>query len=428
MKMLTIAGKDLLRLVRSPSFLTFGFVIPLLASGLFYFAFGGFNSGSQGFSVAATRVLVVNLDEPGGQAGVVPAGQILVQILRSPSLADLLDVSIAVDPAAARAAVDRQEAGVAVIIPAGLSTAMVEPGGKATVEVYSDPTLTLGPGIVQTIVRSLTDQYAGSRIVGSVAAGQLARRGAVVDAGMAQVAAQQYAGWAEEIGRSQQGGSNALLNVQGPATAGEPARDLRNTIVSTVMAGMMAFYVFFSGAASAQALLQEEEGGTLARVFSTPTPVRAVLGGRLLATFVMLIVQVVVLLVASALLFGIDWGQPLLIVMVALGMIILAASFGLFLTSLMRSSRQGGLLFGGLLTLLGMVGMISVFGMASPDAPRAAMEMASLFTPHGWVVRGWLQLLDGSGAWDVLATVAVMILLGAFFFGIGLLRFRKRFA
>jgi ABC-2 type transport system permease protein len=249
-----------------------------------------------------------------------------------------------------------------------------------------------------------------------------------VDAAIAQAVARQYAGWAEALGRSQQGGTNPLLHARAPSAAGQPPSDLRKTIVSTIMAGMMVFYVFFSGASSAQALLLEEEGGTLARIFTTPTPVRDVLGGRILATYAMLVVQEAVLLVASTLLFGIYWGPPLLIAVAALGTIVLAASFGLFLTSLMRTTRQGGLIFGGLLTLLGMVGMISIFGMATPDAPRAAMSIASLFTPHGWVVRGWLQLLDGGRAWDVLPTVAAMIVLGALFFGIALLRFRKRFA
>jgi ABC-2 type transport system permease protein len=428
MKMLTVAGKDLLRQIRSVSFLAFGFAVPLLVTTLFYFAFGGIASGNQGFSVASTRVQVVNLDRPGPQAGGLAAGQMLVQILTAPSLANLLEVSIAGDPVAARAAVDRQEVGVAVLIPAGLTTATLEPGGTATVELYSDPTLTLGPSIVQSIVQSLVDYYAGSKIAGSVALRQLSPRGVVVDAGIEQALALQYARWAMELGQSQQSGAYPVIEVRAPAAAGEPARDLRVTIVSTIMAGMMAFYVFFTGASSAQTLLQEEEGGTLARIFTTPTPLRAVLGGRVLATYALLIVQVVVLLVASALVFGVQWGQPQGIGLVALGMIVLAASFGLFLTSLLRSSRQGGFVYGGLMTILGMVGMISIFGMATPDAPRAAMNVVSLFTPQGWAVRGWLLLLDGGRTVDLLPTVAVMLGLGAVFFGIGLLRFRKRFA
>lgn len=427
MKILAIAGKDLLRLVRSPSFLTFGLFIPLLMGAIFYLAFGGIGSGDEGFSVAPTRVQVANLDTPDSVQSGFSAGRLLVDVLSSAELSSLLEVSEAKDAAAARGAVDRQEVGVAVIIPAGLTGAILTQGESAAVEIYSDPTLTLGPSIVQSVVRSLVDYYTGSTIAGTVAAQQLAARGGTFDRELSQELALQYAAWASETSRAQQAGTNQMLDVRAPAAEGAPARDLRLTIVSTIMAGMIVFYVFFSGASSAESLLVEEERGTLARVFTTPTPVRDVLGGRIAATYVMLTAQVVVLLVSSWLIFGIRWGHPLPIGLVAGGMIVLAASFGLFLTSLVRSTRQGGLVYGGLLTIMGMVGMISIFGMAAPAAPRTAMQIASLFTPHGWAVRGWLQLLDGAGTLEVLPVVAVMLVLGAAFFVGGLVRFRKRF-
>jgi ABC-2 type transport system permease protein len=194
------------------------------------------------------------------------------------------------------------------------------------------------------------------------------------------------------------------------------------------MAGMLVFYIFFTGAASAQSLLQEEELGTLPRLFTTPTRLSAILGGRLIATLATLIAQVVVLLVASALIFGIDWGQPLPAGLVTLGMILLAASFGLFVTSLLRDTRQAGIVYGGVLTVAGMVGMIGIFTMNVPGASPEAFSTISLLVPQGWAVRGWQVLLEGGGAGDVLPTTAVMLALSALFFGIGLVRFRRRFA
>jgi lipopolysaccharide export LptBFGC system permease protein LptF len=43
-------------------------------------------------------------------------------------------------------------------------------------------------------------------------------------------------------------------------------------------------------------------------------------------------------------------------------------------------------------------------------------------------LRGWKTALAGGGASDVLPTVLVMLGLGAVFFAIGALLFRKRFA
>jgi len=423
MKTLDIAFKDMLRSSRSLAVWIFGLAVPLLMSGIFYFAFGGMGDG--GFDLAVTKVVVVNLDSP---VGGFSAGQILANSLKLDSLKSILDVTEAADAASARDAVDRQEAGVAVIIPAGLTAARENPGERAAVELYQDPTLTLGPGIVKGIVSSIVDGFAGSKVAREVVYAQLTQHGLTTDAATAtaQAIADQVSKWAEALGQKLQGGVNTLIQVRRPAEA--ESADLVSNVIGMIMAGMLVFYVFFTGAASAQNLLQEEEDGTLARLFTTPTPTSAVLSGRMIATFGTLILQVVVLLVASALLFGVNWGQPVPIVLVAASMIVLSAAFGLFITSLLKNTRQGGIVYGGVLTMMGMVGMIGIFTAQAPGATRGAFEAVSLLVPQGWAVRGWQMIQAGGGVGDVLVTLLVMLGLAAIFFTAGLLRFRKRFA
>jgi ABC-2 type transport system permease protein len=423
MKMLDIAGKDLLRAVRSVAFLAFGFAVPLLVSGIFYFAFGGLGSDEGELSLPTVQVQVVNLDQGGPGFA---AGSMLVQILTPDDLAGLLQVTLADDPASARAAVDRQEADVAIIIPADLSAAMFAPAGQAAVELYQDPTETLGPGIVKGLIQQFVDGFAGSKIAVEVAREQLGAHGLTMTDAAAQSLAVQYGNWAAELGSSQQAGITALVAARPPAGAGE-STDLRTTIISTIMAGMMVFFVFFTGAATAQSLLQEEEGGTLPRLFTTPTPVSSVLGGRVLASLATLLLQVTVLLVVSALVFGVKWGHPLPLGLVTLGLVLLAASFGLFVTSLLKNTRQAGIVYGGVLTILGMAGMISTFTAGAPSASRGTFDTIAHLTPHGWAVDGYQRLLGGGGLSDVLLPLAVMLALAALFFLMGLLRFRKRF-
>ncbi len=42
-------------------------------------------------------------------------------------------------------------------------------------------------------------------------------------------------------------------------------------IISVIMAGQMIFFAFYTGAYSMTSILKEEEEGTLARLFTTPT-------------------------------------------------------------------------------------------------------------------------------------------------------------
>jgi ABC-2 type transport system permease protein len=151
------------------------------------------------------------------------------------------------------------------------------------------------------------------------------------------------------------------------------------------------------------------------------------LGGKFVATFLLLVVEVVVLVAATALIFGIHWGEPFAVALAILGMVVLAAGFGIFITSLLRNTRQGGIIYGGVMTVLGMIGVFSAFAGHVPGA-SGARSKAALVTPHGWAVRGWLLLLQGGGVGALWPAVVVMLAAGAVFFAVGVLRFRKRYA
>ena len=423
MKILDIALKDIWHAVRNAMFIVFGLVLPLATGALFYFAFGGLASDDGGFDLESTQVLVASQDE--GQMG-FSAGELLVSALQD-AVPDLVQARQVSDPADARAAVDRQEAGVAVIIPAGFTRAILDVEGQASVEIYQDPTLTLGPSIVRGIVSQIVDGFAGARIATAAAHDQLSTRGAVVDASTLQRIAMQHADWSTMQGVRQQSGDNPLFEIRAPATGEQEGNQGITEILGLIVAGMMVFYVFFTGAASAQSILMEEEAGTLPRLFTTPTPQSTILGGKFISTFLLLSMQVIVLIIITSLLFGINWGEPLPVALVILGLVVVASSFGIFVTSFVKDTRQGGIIYGGVMTVMGMVGMLTAFTAANPTG-STAFEMASLVVPQGWGVRGWRLLLEGGGVEDVLLTVVVMLAAGAVFFVIGVLRFRKRYA
>ena len=157
-------------------------VAPLLITGMIYFAFrglasgGGAPAGGAAFSLPVTRVVVVNLDQPG--AGGLRAGEMLVSFLKDSRLSAWLQVTELADEAGARAAVDHQAAGVAVIIPADFSATVTAPDAAARtrLRLISDPTLTLGPEIVGNVLSQFLDGLSGARIAASVVEGKCARR------------------------------------------------------------------------------------------------------------------------------------------------------------------------------------------------------------------------------------------------------------
>ncbi len=423
MKLLDIASKDLLRFFRSGFALVFMFVMPLLTAGVIYFAFGGLASGEEGFEVPVTRLRVVNLDQPPPQFS-FSSGEMLAGFLQSEELADLLEVTAAPDEISARAGVDRQEADVAVIIPADFTAAAFDQEGQTAVTVYHDPTLTLGPAIVKGIVGQYVDSFGGATIATAVAAGQGRAHGVAYDQAALQEVAMRYAAWAQNLGEAWAGGQSSLLELRQPPGGGEQASETAAMMARIVIA-MAIFYAFFTGASTAQSILTEDEEGSLPRLFTTPTPRSVILGGKFLSIFLMVTVQVIVTLVAGAIIFDIRWGEFLPVAGAVGALVVSAAGFGLFLISFLKNSRQAGIVMGGALTVTGMAGGLMTTGFANPPD---FIKTLSLVVPQGWSLRGWLQVLEGSAYGDLALSLLVTTGIGAVLFAVGALVFRRRYA
>jgi ABC-type Na+ efflux pump permease subunit len=426
MKILDIALKDLLRSFRSVFVLVFAFVLPLLTNAIFYFAFGGMDSDDGGFNLPTTKVQIANLDEPLPEYGDFVAGDVLVEAMQDEASADWFEVTEVESADEARAAVDNQDAGVAVIVPADFTAAAFDPDSKASIEIYQDPTLSVGPGIVKGFVGGFVDNFVGSKIAAEVAYEQMIEQGETVDGTVLYDIASQYGDWAQV----QSHDTSALFDT---ALIAGGEREETSTIaqmMSTIMAGMMVFYAFFTGASSSQSILKEEEEGTLARLFTTPTPQSTILGGKLIAIFATLVIQVAILILLSMTIFGINWGKTLPVVLVALGLIVMAASFGIFVTSWLKGTKQAGAVYGGVLNIVGWVGISRMFLAMVPGTEGFAPigNAVSLISPYGWTLWGWQETLAGGGVGDVILIVAVMLVMSAAFFSIGVLKFRKRFA
>jgi hypothetical protein len=137
-------------------------------------------------------------------------------------------------------------------------------------------------------------------------------------------------------------------------------------------------------------------------------------------------VQVAVLLIAARLIFGVRWGALLSVALTAIGIVFVATSMGIFVNSFVKSTRQGGIIFGGVLTVSGMLGMIGIFAMNSPTAQKLANSV-SLLVPQGWAVRGLLESVESKPVGDVLLTMTIMLVWSAFFFAVGVWRFNHRY-
>jgi len=418
MKILDIAFKDLLHSFRSMFAVAMMLVVPLLITGLLYLAFGRSPGSASSAQLPITQVVVANLDQlPQGAS--VAVGQELLAVLDSKPLANLIQVTTASQEAEARQAVDTQKAGVAVIIPADLTSAILSQGGHATLTLYQDPTLTVGPVIVRGIVTQFIDGFTGASTGVSVVSQQFGQHGVPVDAGLIQDFITQYTHW---VKTGSQAGQPLALKVE-PLAANTGAQS--SSFAGSIMIGMMIFFIFFTGAEEAQSIVREDEHKTLARLFTTATPRTVILAGKIASIFVTLAVQTTVLLLLSAFIFKIDWGNLGSVVLASVGTIAAAGGFGLFVMSFIKTNRQAGPVLGAVLALTGMAGGTITTGFQNlPDF----YNTLTLLTPQGWALNAWKASLAGSLPGQVILPVAVLCLIGLVLFAIGAMIFRRRYA
>ena len=434
MKAFDIAIKDLTRSFRSAFAVIFMFGVPLLVTGMFYFMFGNV-SENGGFNLPRTKVIIANMDQGGPRFQVNPKnipggrqadtmGDLVVSILESEDLADLIEVSFTSDPQTARTFVDNQQAQVAVIIPADFSEQFADVReGKAIIEFYQDPTLTIGPAIMRSILNRFLDSMGGFKIALNV----FLDESNPADYALTGQFVQRYLDSSLALREDLEG---ELLDVRAPSGSQQSAeaesQNVLLSILTPIMGGMMVFYAFFTGTSTAQSILKEEEERTLPRLFTTPTPQVTILTGKLLSVFLTVCAQVVVLLIAARLIFGIHWGEFIPIALTAVGIIFSASSFGIFVNSFLRDTKQAGVVFGGVLTVTGMLGMVSIFGGGAPSAARLG-DTVALLVPQGWAVRGLMQSVNAEPIGTVLVTVLAMLAWSVAFFVVGVLRFNKRY-
>jgi ABC-type multidrug transport system permease subunit len=150
-----------------------------------------------------------------------------------------------------------------------------------------------------------------------------------------------------------------------------------------------------------------------------------ILSGKFLSVFMTVLVQVTVLLVAAHLIFRIQWGEFAPMALAAVGIVWCAASFGICVNSFLKNARQGGSIFGAVLTVTGMLGMLSIIASGSPTA--AQIGTASLLVPQGWAVEGLVSAMHGARFAELIPIVLGLIAWGIVFFAVGVWRFNRRY-
>jgi ABC-2 type transport system permease protein len=224
--------------------------------------------------------------------------------------------------------------------------------------------------------------------------------------------------------------NTSFAETEGPrnritVSSGSVGESEEVNLLNYFVPSMAIFFLMFAVFDGTQSILEEERDGTLHRMMSTPTSHSAIILGKIGGVFLTGILQFVVLVVVSGLVFSVDWGNdPVGMTLLVLGTVAAATSLGAFVASFARTVAQAGVLGSAITLVSAILGGNFIDFRAIPEW----LVPISKLTINRWAMEGFTNLtLGGMGLADITLNLAVLFGLAIGFFALSLVLFNRRF-
>jgi ABC-2 type transport system permease protein len=398
MRVIDLALKDLLQIVRDRRSAFFLVVMPILFTVFFGTIFGSSAEGDPRLPLG-----FVSHDESDAL---------------SASLYTLLEASDAIRPvvlegdeadSAAESVRDGDLAG-AVIVPDGF-------GEQARLTIVVDQNTPAG----QTASSAV--QVAATRLLGAIETARLSAEAFEVREGFESEAARRaYLDEALALASEAWLQSPLTVTVEQSGTQTEEGETLSANVYTQSSPGMIVQFVVFGLNTSAMVLVLERRSRTLQRLLTTPITRTQVIAGHVLAMFTIVFLQQVLYIAFGQLAFGVDYmREPLAILLVMVTLALWVSSLGLLIGAAAKSEDQVIMW-----ALMAMFVFSALGGAWFPlDITGKTFAAVGHFMPTAWAMDGFQNIvLRGLGLSSVLLPAGVLLAYAVAFFGLAVWRFR----
>lgn len=383
-----IAAKDLKLRVRDRSAFIVGIIAPLGLAAIFSSIFNPI----EDFDFSATYA-VVDQDE-----GLVAAQFVgALQQFGQGSGVNIIEAATreeAVDLADVEPFTDEEGIDAAFVIPVGFSDA-VQSENPAELEVISGQS-----GVGAGVAVAFAEQFASELTYARIAVSSF-----------------------ESLGGADDRFSSGLRALATPAPVSLEDVEAANKQLAGktfYAAGLAIFFLFFIIQFGVNSLLEERHAGTLSRLLAAPMRRSSIIAGKALMSFVMGFISMVVLVIATTVLFGAEWGNPVGVLLLTLAAIVSALGIMAVVAGFAKTAEQAQNYSSMVAVILGFLG-----GTFFPVGQAGGLLADLRFiTPHAWFMQGLGDLAAGNVA-DVLPAVGALILFGIVAGSIGLVGLRR---
>lgn len=412
MKKLSLIGiKDLKLMFRDRAALIFMLLAPFLLTIGMGFVTGRFSGGTTGIS--DIPVVIVNLDKQ-------DLGDALEDLFSSEELADLMEPTASSDPETARHLIDDNQASAAVIIPEGFTESIIPAEGtmleqttppKAVqIEVYTNPSSPTSAGVVKAIVDEFISRVEEGRTSGMTSIVGLMTTGLLNPLNAEEEAQTAF----QNVDESESSVIILKTNKEG-------AEAVEFDTLAYFAPAMALMFLMYTVSYGGRSILAERAQGTLPRLMISPTQTTQIMGGKVLGIFFMGVAQVGILILASAILFRVRWGDPLGVAVLILAAVFGAAGWGMLITALARTPAQVGSIGSAVMLIFGILGG----SFLNLEQMPPFLQTISKITPNAWGLDGFTTLALGGTLKNLTEPITALLIMGAVLFGIAVVIFNR---
>ncbi len=392
MRFIELAKKDVLLMLRDRKALMIVVVMPFILTAILGGALGGMFREPTSAIGGGFNLMVANEDK--GEIG----GHV-AEVFQADNLKKLLTPKPVATRDEALAAIDRKEAQVAVIIPADFSERVLK-GEPAAIEVYQHPDSPLRGSIVQSIATAVTDNLSAIQTATTTGVELWVKGGFLRPQDLA-AAANALAGQLQAVG-AQAG----LQQVKYEAI--EPRKGV-SAFQYYAAAMAVMFCLFATTSSGAKSFLLEREDGTLPRLLTTPTPRWQIVGGKLVGTFMTALIEMVTMIVATALVFRVSWGHsPLALAIMILAVSVSSSGIAVFIAAISKNSKVADLVSMIFIQMSALIGGSMVPLSVLPEGAKKV----SLFTFNGIANNAFVSIMEGQPLSAIVAPALILVAAG----------------
>jgi ABC-2 type transport system permease protein len=406
-----IIRNDIKRRLKAPMATILFLIIPLAMTALIGMIF---NPGSGGETkLPPIKLLLVDKDK-----GL--ASKFLIGAFDQKEIKDMFQVTL-VDAAAGEKLMKKGKASAMLIIPEHFSDDLADQKPTA-LEVVKNPSEEFLPGVAEEFAATMAVGFSGlSQVfVDELKVIQSASKLDLKDLSIAQMTPFLEMARAKIIAL-QSYLSPLLLQMKASTLTkpGETAPAKGFNIFSYIMPGMLIMFLLFIIEAFMREIQNERADGKIRRMMFSPLSARELITARLFSSWLLGVLVCSLAMGVGALLFGIDWGNLLLVfLLVAVSCFWCAAFFGM-LNAFFKNKNQAGAFSSPIILVFAAFGG----SMLPLEQIPQGMRWLAQFTINNWFITGCRTIVEGGVPY---LSFIVLSLSGLVFAGVAIAALPRR--